>query len=69
LTRSRRKPGSRLDRHERLDADAENDATVFGRARVALDHGALQFDRTAHGFDRAAELRDEAIPCALTTRP
>ena len=38
---------------------------VLGRASVALDHGALDFDRAAHGVDHAAELDDAAIAGAL----
>ena len=54
-----------LDYVADMDADAEDDATVFGHACVALDHRVLHFDRAAHRIDGAPELDDCAVACAL----
>ncbi len=54
-----------LDHIAKMNADAELDATVLGHARIALDHGVLNFDGAAHGFDHAAEFDDRAVARAL----
>jgi hypothetical protein len=54
-----------LDDVAQMDADAKLDALFRRHARIALDHAALHFDRTAHGVDHAAELDDRAVAGAL----
>ncbi len=54
-----------LDDVADMDADAKHDAPVLGHAGVALDHGVLDFERTSHRVDGAAELDDGAVACAL----
>ena len=48
-----------------MNADAKLDALLGRHARVALDHGGLNFDRAAHSVDYAAELDDRAVASAL----
>src|ERR1700722_1400947 len=48
-----------------MNTDAEVYALVRRDARVALDHGALDFDRAAHRIDHATELDDQAVAGAL----
>jgi hypothetical protein len=54
-----------LDDIAHVNADAKVDALLGRDASVALDHGGLDFDRAAHGVDRAAELDDRAVAGAL----
>ena len=54
-----------LDDIAEMDADAELDAALGRHARIALDHGVLHFDRTAHRIDHAAELDQRAVAGAL----
>ena len=54
-----------LDHIAEMNAYAKDDAAVLWHARVAFDHGALDFDRKADGVDHAAELDDAAIASAL----
>ena len=44
-----------------IDADAEFNAPVLGRAPVVRGHGALNFHRAAQGFDDAWELDQNAV--------
>ncbi len=44
-----------------IDADADVDPTVFGQARVAFRHAALQHDRALDGVDDAAELGQQPV--------
>jgi hypothetical protein len=53
-----------LDHVAQMDADAELDATLRRKTRVALDHAILHFDRAANGIDDASELYEDAV-----TRP
>ena len=46
------------------DADAELDATLRRKTRVALDHAILHLDCAANGIDDASELYEDAV-----TRP
>ena len=48
-----------------MNADAKFDALFKRDARVALDHGVLHFDCTAHRVNDAAELDDAAVAGAL----
>ena len=52
-----------------MDADAKNDAPVFGYAGIAFDHCGQHFDGAARRVDNAAELDDAPSPVRLTTRP
>jgi hypothetical protein len=54
-----------LDDIAEVNADSEDDAPVLRHARIALDHGVLNFDGAAHCVDHAAELDDTPIACAL----
>jgi hypothetical protein len=54
-----------LDDVAEVNADPEDDAAILGHARVALDHGVLNFDRAADGVDDATELYDQAVASAL----
>ena len=54
-----------LDHVAEVNADAKLDAFVERDARVALDHGVLNFDCAAHRVDDAAELDDAAVAGAL----
>ena len=47
-----------------MDADAELDATLRRKTRVALDHAILHLDCAANGIDDASELYEDAV-----TRP
>ena len=52
-----------------MNADAECNAVVRRDTHVALDHGALDFDRAADGVDHAAELDDAAVASAFDDTP
>jgi hypothetical protein len=54
-----------LDDIAEVDADPELDAALGRDARIALDHGVLQFDRAVHRVDHAAEFDNGAISGAL----
>jgi hypothetical protein len=54
-----------LDDVAQMNADAKFYALVGRDARVALDHGVLQFERAAHRVDYAAKLDDAPIAGAL----
>ncbi len=54
-----------LDHVAQMNADPELDALVRRQAGVALDHGVLDLDRTAHGVNDAAEFDNAAIAGAL----
>ena len=58
-----------LDHIAEMNAYAKDDAAVLWHARVAFDHGALDFDRKADGVDHATELDDVPSPVRLTIRP
>ena len=58
-----------LDNVAKMNADAKLDALFRGKARVALDHPALHFDRAAHRVNNAAEFDDRAIARALDDTP
>jgi hypothetical protein len=58
-----------LDDVAQMNADPEDDAAILGHARVALDHGVLNFDGAANGVDDAAELDDRAVPGSLDDSP
>jgi hypothetical protein len=47
----------------------KRDALVRRDARVALDHGDLDFDGATHGVDHAAELDEAAVAGALDDAP
>src|SRR5215831_12454756 len=49
----------------RLIPDAEGDALVLGDLDIAIDHSALDFDRTAHRVDDAREFREHAVAGGL----
>jgi len=53
-----------LDHVAQMDADAELDATLRRKTRVALDHAILHLDCAANGIDDASELYEDAV-----TRP
>jgi hypothetical protein len=50
-----------LDHVAQMDADAELDATLGRKTRVALDHAILHLDCAANGIDDASELYEDAV--------
>ena len=48
-----------------VDADAEFDARLVGRAAVAVGHAGLDLDGAAHRLDDAGELDQQAVAGAL----
>ncbi len=48
-----------------MDADAKFDPPVLRHPGIALDHGVLHLDSTAHGIHHAAELNDGSVTRAL----
>ena len=48
-----------------MNSDAELDAAVGRKARIALDEAVLHLDAAAHRVDHAAELDEAAVPGAL----
>ena len=58
-----------LDNVAKMNADAEFDSTFGRQARIALDHGVLDFDSAAHGVDNAAELDERPVAGALNDAP
>ena len=58
-----------LDNVAKMNADAKFDATFGRQARVAFDHGVLDFDGAAHGVDNAAELDERPVAGALNDAP
>jgi hypothetical protein len=48
-----------------VDADAELDATLRWKTRVAFDHPVLHLYRTTHGVDDASKLDENSIPRPL----
>jgi hypothetical protein len=57
-----------LDHVAQMDADAELDATLRRKTRVALDHAILHLDCAANGIDDASELNDAPVPGAPSLR-
>src|SRR5271166_3091157 len=49
----------------KVNANAEDNASVLRQTGVALDHGVLHFDGAAHGVDHAAEFDQSSIAGAL----
>ena len=45
--------------------NAELDAAVMRQADIALDHAALDFERTTHSVDHASEFNDDPVARAL----
>src|SRR6516225_4229429 len=55
-----------LDDHvPEVDADTELNPLRWQRTLVAFGHASLDLDRTSDGFDRALELRKEAVAGVL----
>jgi hypothetical protein len=48
-----------------VDADAKFEAGYLRLVRIALCHGALHFDRAAHGVHDAGELEENAVARGL----
>lgn len=48
-----------------VDADAKVEPLPHRRARIALGHGALHFDRTSYGVDHAREFDEQAVTGGL----
>jgi len=48
-----------------IDPDPEPDPALLGHLRLAVNHPALDLDRTAHGINNARKLRQEAVACVL----
>ena len=49
----------------KIDSDAEHDAAVLGRIRVALAHAVLTGDGRTHRVDNAGELREQPVAGGL----
>jgi hypothetical protein len=58
-----------LDQVAQMDADAELDATLRRKTRVALDHAILHLDCAANGIDDASDSMRTPSPVRLTMRP
>ena len=58
-----------LDHVAQMDADAELDATLRRKTRVALDHAILHLDCAANGIDDASELYEDAVTRPLHYAP
>ena len=52
-----------------VNADAKLNALLGRHAGVALDHSGLDFNRTTHRLDDAAEVDKNAVPGALNDSP
>ena len=58
-----------LDHIAQMDADAELDAAVRRKTRVALDHAVLHLDGAAHGVNHATNSMMLPSPVRFTMRP
>ena len=58
-----------LDHVAQMDADAELDATLRRKTRVALDHAILHLDCAANGIDDASELYEDAVTRSCECAP
>jgi hypothetical protein len=54
-----------LDHIAQMDTDAELDATLRRKTRVALDHAVLHLDGAANGIDHASELNEDSVAGSL----
>src|SRR5262249_44278959 len=45
-----------------IDTDAEPDAPFLGQLRLAVEHAALDFGRTAHRVDDTGEFHQHTVP-------
>jgi hypothetical protein len=52
-----------------MDADAELDAALRRKTRIAFDHAVLDLDGAADRIDHASELDDAAVAGALHHAP
>ena len=57
------------DHFSQIDSNSNFDAFAFGHARIALDHAALESNRTFDSIDNAAEFRQQTVPHQLEDAP